>query len=96
MNKAEFLVKKKKLKLKYDNALAILSKDFITSNTIVEIGDIIKDHIGFVKCEQITVGYGFSTDFPVGVFTGPCYTKAGKPFKSGETRSVWGDNIEKD
>ena len=94
MNKSEYLFKKKEARRKYDNEVSEIAKEYVKTNTKADVGDFVTDHIGTVKVEIITAGYGFTKDFPEGTYCGPCYTKAGKPFKSGERRSVCDGNIE--
>ena len=74
-------VRKKKLRL---------NRDYALSHNTVKIGDMVTDHIGSVCVESISV---FNDRPPSCIYTGICYTKAGKPFKSKEKRSLYQINI---
>ncbi len=93
MNQTDYLSKKAEIKRRHGKELSNLAMEFVTKNTTTKIGDIVTDHIGSVKVERIECAYGFSDDYPIAVYHGTCYTKTGKPFKSGEERSIWGNNI---
>ncbi|MDP8268314.1 MAG: hypothetical protein P9L97_06245 [Candidatus Tenebribacter davisii] len=94
MNKAEYLDKKNLLNRKHQEENSFLAKQFVLTNAKAKIGEFVTDHTGTVKVERITATMGFAKDFPEGCYYGTCYTKAGKPFKSNEKRSVYGGNIE--
>jgi len=59
-----------------------LDRDYALANNTVQVGDIITDHIGSIRVEQIkfTVGLSFR-DFPCCVYFGIVLTKSGKPNK---------------
>jgi len=87
----EYKAEVKKIRSECEVNIVSLSRKFLESNRTIKAGDIIKDHIGLVKVEQF--GMYFRDGIPYGIYTGPCYTKQGKPFKSGETRSVYQINL---
>ena len=93
MNKTEYLAKKLKLKAEAEEKQHQLAKEYVLSNTTIRVGDFVADHIGTIKVEKITIGYGFSRDNPKAIYYGLQYTKSGKPFKSGAKRSVWAGNV---
>lgn len=94
MDKEKYKLEVKKLKAKHTLALHALNKQYIESNAVCEIGDFITDHIGTILVEKIKWSVSLGSNIPVALYYGLCYTKAGKPFKSGEKRNVWGPNIE--
>lgn len=93
MKKEEYLNKKSALKSEHENAVRKLAMEFVKSNSDIMVGDFIKDHIGTIKVESISVGFGFSKDFPDPLFRGQQYTTKGKPFKNYDPRTVWGGNV---
>lgn len=70
-----------------------LEQEFARSNSHVETGDMVTDYIGSVRVTEI--GYYMTDGVPGCCYHGYCYTKAGKPFKSGETRNVYQGNLVK-
>lgn len=62
------------------------------SNSDIEVGDIVTDHIGSIKVNTIEVTIGFGR-VPYCVYRGECYTKKSKRFKNGEIRVVHQTNI---
>ncbi len=92
MLKEEYLNKKTELRKEAEKKQYNLDKEFVLSNTSVEIGDFVKDHLGTIKVEKIAVAYGFSRDYPEAVYYGVKYTKTGKSFKSKEKRNIWGSD----
>lgn len=67
-----------------------LNKEYALANSHVKIGDIVTDHIGSVCVESIRI---FNDRIPSCIYMGTCITKAGKPFKSGEKRSVFQEHM---
>jgi len=94
MDELEYKKQLSILKKEHNKAVHDLDLKFITSNNIIKKGDIITDHIGPVKVDQIQVGQVMCNSIPVAVYHGVCMTKAGKPFKSGERRGVWAPNMK--
>ncbi len=93
MTKEEYLDKKREIRKEYNEKVYELAKEFVMSNTDIKRGDFVKDHIGTVKVEVIKPSYGLTKNVPQATYYGVMYTKAGKPFKSGEKRAVWGGNL---
>ena len=70
-----------------------LCRDYALSNSPLSVGDFATDHIGTIKVMDISWTYKPHTGDPECVYSGPCYTKSNKPFKSGEGRQVWQSNL---
>ena len=69
-----------------------LEKEFALANNKTNIGDLVSDHIGTVKVEEILIAFG---DVPQCVYRGTEYTRARKPFKRGKRRDVYQGNLGK-
>jgi len=83
----------KKIEDKCNQEKAELAKEFALSNNNVKIGDFVTDHMHTIKVERIFVTKLHS--IPTCVYTGPRYTKAGKPTKRPESCQVYQTNIKK-
>ncbi len=71
-----------------------LKKKYAMANSSVQVGDMVTDHMGSVKVERIKIHTGYHVDdLPSCVYYGPCYTKSGRPFKSGERRGAYQANL---
>ncbi len=95
MTKNEYCAEKRKLEQLHSQKMYDLNRKFVLSNTTVKRGDIVQDHIGSIKVEKIKHGISMTSSYPQVVYFGESYTKAGKPFKSGEKRAVWERNLIK-
>lgn len=72
-----------------------LAKEYAFSKNIVNVGDIIEDHIGKIRVEKIKFSAGsvsFSTA-PQCVYYGIELLKSGKVNAKGKTRNVWQTNL---
>lgn len=76
---------------KYSKELNDLAVKYAHFNNPYKIGDFVTDHIGTIKIEKIKAPY--SRDNPQCFYYGLCYTKKGKPYKSGEKRDVYLSNV---
>lgn len=63
-----------------------LAVEYATANSDIEIGDFFTDRIGTIKVGEIILA---CRNPPSCIYRGPCFTKAGKPFKSGEVRDAY-------
>jgi len=95
MDRDEYVRGRNVLKRKHDEELYEHAKKFVLENAEYAVGDFVTDHIGTILVEHITIAYGFNKEYPEAVYKGTAYTKAGKPFKNGQTKSVWASNIRK-
>ena len=70
-----------------------LKKEFAFSNSLIKKGDIISDKIKTIRVDSIrytTLG------LPECVYDGVLITKAGKPYKSGETGRIFHHGLLQD
>ncbi len=94
MKKDDYTHRKRMLIEKHKDELFQLAKRYALANSSVKIRDMFTDHIGTVKVETIKIYTGnHFNDFPSCVYYGPCYTKSGNPFKSGEKRGAYQINL---
>ena len=94
MTLEEYYKKRTYLQNKHKKELKELAKKYALSNNPVQIGDMFTDHIGTIKVEKIGI-YNLCPQ-PSCIYYGPCYTKYGKPFKSGEKRDAFQVNAQKE
>jgi len=75
-----------------DKKKLFIEREFAFSNSNVEVGDVVTDHVGSVKVENIKfTRHGLHV--PYCVYYGVILNKTGKPNKKGETRAVHHINI---
>lgn len=95
MTKDEYMEKKRAVAKKRRREDLTLAKEYAFSNSTVKVGDIVTDHMGKVKVENIKFSVGSIADmFPCCIYIGVEITKQGKPFKSGSIRSVYHSNLK--
>ena len=80
-----------KEKRQHFNSIRQIKLQYAKDNTAFDIGEYVTDHIGTILI--MLIHYDLS-DEPKPVYQGLCYTKKGKPFKSGEYRGVYEKNIK--
>lgn len=94
MTKEEYQLKYKEITQQEDERKKSLAKDYANSNNPYKIGDIITDHVGSIKIEEIK--YSLYTSFdtlPCCVFIGTEITKKGELNKRGKKRMIYQTNI---
>lgn len=91
MNETEYEIALKELLIKQDKERLELAKSFALANNPYKIGDIVTDHIGNVKVEQIQIDR-YSKP-PRCVYYGLELKKDGTPTKKMNRRNVWQTNI---
>ena len=64
--------------------------EYALANNTVRIGDIVKDHLGAIKVEEIKF---YHVGPPQCVYVGVVLKKDGTPTKQGKTRSVFQSNL---
>lgn len=95
MKLEDYKNKVRSLKSQHKKELNKLAVRYAYLNSTVKIGDIVTDHIGSIRVQEIKVSpCGFFNEDPSCVYCGVLYTKAGKPFKSGERRSVYQTHLK--
>jgi hypothetical protein len=92
MTQEEYKSKLNDINKDYELKLKSLDKDYAFSNNPFKIGDIVTDHIGSIKIEEIKA-YLSRFPYPCCVYFGIEYTKKGKPNKRGNRRSIYQSNI---
>jgi hypothetical protein len=70
-----------------------LLRNFIDVNNPYKIGDIITDHIGSIKFDELRYSWGGFSSKPTAVYHGLEIRKDGVPKKNGNRRGVYGSNI---
>jgi hypothetical protein len=76
--------------------LKSLAKEYAISNNPYKIGDVVTDHMGSIKIEQIKFYFSTlpnSSLFPSCTYFGIEVTKRGEPKKGGKKRSVYQENL---
>jgi len=89
---SEYQNLKTKIQNEAGEKIAELGVRYAHANNKVCIGDIIRDHISFIKVEELRVEL---SDKPGCVYFGPEHTAKGVAFKSGSKRDVYQSNIIK-
>jgi hypothetical protein len=74
--------------------LKSLAKECALTNNPYKIGDIIADHIGSIKIEQIQFTLGGGKYIPECAYTGIELTKKGEPNKRGTKRRIYQSSIK--
>jgi hypothetical protein len=94
MDFEEFRTKVKAIDIEYDNKKLLLAKEYADSNNTVKIGDIVKDHIGSVRVEEIK--YNLRSIRPDCVYFGQELKKNGEPKKRVSKRMVYQMNMNRE
>jgi len=81
-----------KKKLEIEDLKKELAREYAESNNPYEIGDVIRDHIGCIRIEIINT-YTTMYDLPSCSYSGLCLKKNGEPYKSGEIRESYQQNV---
>ena len=91
MNEYEFNTEIKKLQKKHIKEIRELYKKYAFSNNPYKIDDVISDHIGSIKIEEISVC--IINGIPSCVYYGVELKKDGTPKKGQKYRTVYQVNI---
>jgi len=67
-----------------------VSREYAMSNNPVKVGDVVSDHSQKIRVERIGV---YHSDVPMCLYKGQLLTKAGKPFKNGNSGTVYQRNM---
>ena len=89
----------------YDKAMAdaeeralkeilMIQKTYAMSNNPYDVGDIIEDHIGYIRIENISPTKIMGSKYPCCIYNGLELTKKLEPRKDGRKRRVYQDNIK--
>ena len=71
----------------YDDKIRTVRHQYAMENNPINIGDIIRDHIGSIKVETIRVCY--KTKYPTCIYNGFVVTKSGSISKKQTKRDVY-------
>ena len=93
MTQEEYKSKLNEINKDYELKLKSLDKDYAFSNNPFKIGDIVTDHIGSIKIEEIKA-YLSRFPYPCCVYYGIELTKKGEPYKKGTKRKIYQSNIK--
>lgn len=92
----DYLEKQKNLLKKYREEVKELAREYASAHNSIQKGDIITDHIGSIRVENISVEYS-ALDIayvPKCIYEGLEVKKDGTPFKKGTKRTVWQSNLK--
>jgi hypothetical protein len=70
-----------------------VGRQYAFSNNPHSIGDVVTDHIGSIKVEEIKWTIDHGTLLPTCVYYGVVLKKDGTPTKKGDRRPVWQSNL---
>jgi hypothetical protein len=94
MTPEEFKQKLQELDSEFEKRKRDLNKEYAFSNNPYKVGDIVTDHIGFLKIQ--TMKHTVSQyNLPQCVYFGIELKKDGTPMKKQTGRGVWQENIIK-
>jgi hypothetical protein len=82
------------LKKEYQRKVEELNAEYAIDNNTYIVGDLFRDHIGFIKIEKINVSMDH-TGMPSCRYFGPEYKVDRTPKKSGAYRDAWQCNEKK-
>lgn len=90
MELAEYKEKVRIIKKRADEQICVVAKEYAFSHNVVSVGDIVTDHIGSIKVEQIKYTMD---DIPACVYYGQELKKDKTPKKIQSTRRVHSANM---
>ena len=94
MTEDQYEKAKSEIEQDYKTEFKDLARHYAESNSAVEIGDIIEDHVGRIKVEEIYFYTPCTRRFPSCKYKGTCVTTKGKFYKSMEKRVIYQPNIK--
>jgi hypothetical protein len=92
MTQYEYQLKLNQINKDYELKLKSLAKECALSNNPYKIGDVVTDHMGSIKIEQIQFTLG-GVNLPQCAYTGIELTKKGEPNKRGTKRRIYQSSI---
>lgn len=93
MDYKEFRAEMEDLEKQYKLEKKRILNEYVMSWCPYKIGDIVRDHIGFVKIEKIVPIIGICNKVDIMMF-GTEYTLKLEPKKTGTRRNIYHSNIE--
>jgi len=95
MTQYEYQLKLNQINKDYELKLKSLAKECALSNNPYKIGDVVTDHMGSIKIEQIQFTLGGGKYLPECAYTGIELTKKGEPNKRATKRRIYQSSIIK-
>lgn len=92
MNKEEFDEAIAQANNRAEKERRMISKTYAMANNPYSIGDVIEDHIGFIRIEKILINC--IDEYPACVYQGLALTKKLEPRKDGSRRDMWQRNVK--
>jgi hypothetical protein len=93
MTQEEYKSKFDEINNDFQLKLKSLAKEYAISNNPYKIGDVVTDHMGSIKIEQIQFTLGGGKYLPECAYTGIELTKKGEPNKRGTKRRIYLSNL---
>jgi hypothetical protein len=93
MTKEEYDKKLESIAKRYNTEINQLKKEYALTNNTVKLGDVITDHMGSIKVDNISITMTFSNKYPICLYSGIEILKSGKPSKRGSIRNVYQSNL---
>jgi len=90
VNNKEYITRVEEIKTEHKEALRGFAIEFALEHSNVAVGDIISDHIGSICVVKVLF---HTVNIPFCKYRGICYTKKGLPYKSGEQRTIYQENL---
>jgi hypothetical protein len=94
MTQEEYNSKLNELEVEFRNKKRLLIKECALSNNPYKVGDIVKDSIGSLKIEKITVELSYLSSLPECVYWGVELKVDLNPMKRQTGRCVYQNNIK--
>lgn len=79
--------------LRFKTAVSGHYRRYALSNSIANIGDIVRDHIGTIVVDNVSVSRCFNK-YPECVYSGVLRKKNGDERKDGKRHDAWQSNVE--
>jgi len=89
MTQEEFKIEVRKIYEQRDKRLKEVREIYAFSNNKISVGDIFKDHMGYIKVEKIQMTIGSANGIPYCTYYGTILKKDLSPIKSGDKRYAW-------
>jgi hypothetical protein len=93
MNKEEYDAKIQYIGEQAAKQKSIAARDYALTNSVVNVGDFVCDHLGFVLVDKIDVTESYYSKYPECVYSGVEHTKKMVPKKKNQRRSIYQTNI---
>ena len=95
MNEKTYAQLKHEVHKKFSLEMKKLNREYAYSNTNVKVGDIISDHNGTIKVDDIGWAFSYMETLPGCLYSGIRLKKDLTPYKSKERETIYHGNIVK-